>query len=128
VKNSRERVEMPRVKKPKRKPIAYSCLYDRGVYEVYADDIFVSSFETQREAKIEARRLKKPRPCHSQVIINYKSVCTYGPEVCRYWKSCVEVKGTTFTQPWGKKKLILLEMKRHPQPEPKKEKELNQFF
>jgi len=124
---------MPRVKvkESKREPIVYFCLYDQGVYEVYADDIFVSSFRTQREAKIEARRLKKPQPCHSQVTISYRSICTYGPDNCKYWKSCVETKGTTFTQPWGKKKLMLLEIKRQakqPSPEPKKDKELNQFL
>jgi len=126
---------MPRVKplKLKRKPIAYSCLYDRGVYEVYVNNAFVSSHETKTDAKKEASRLRKLRPRHLQVTISYKSICTWGSgsDICKYWKSCVEAKGTTFTQPWGKKKLMLLKMKRQakqPPPEPKKDKELNQFL
>jgi len=118
---------MPRVKPPKRKPVAYSCFYDRGIYEVCADDTLVSSFDTQREAKIEARQLKKSRPRHSQIAIRYKSICTWGPEICKYWKSCVETKRTTFTQPWGQKKVMLLEMKREPPPKPRKDRELDQF-
>lgn len=124
---------MPRVKKPKRKPIAYSCLYDRGVYEVYVDNSLVSSHKTKREALKEASRLKIPRPRYLHLAIRYKSICTWGSgsDICKYWKSCVETKGTTFTQPWGKKMLMLLEMKRqakHPPHEPKKDKELNQFL
>lgn len=124
---------MPRVKplKLKRKPIAYSCLYDRGIYEVYADNVLRSKHETKRDAEKEAHRFRKPRPCHLHVTIRKNSICTYGPDICKYWKSCVEAKGTTFTQPWGKKMLMLLEMKRRakqPPPEPKKDKELDRLF
>jgi hypothetical protein len=126
---------MPRVTplNLKRKPIAYSCLYDRGVYEVYADNVLMSSHETKRDAQKEASRLRKPRPCHLHITVSYKSVCTWGSgsDICKYWKSCVDAKGTTFTQPWGKKKLMLLEMKRQAKQlptEPKKDKESNQFF
>lgn len=121
---------MPRAKEPKRKrkPIAYSCLYDRGVYEVYVDDVLMSKHETKRDAEKEAHRLRKPRACHLQVTISYKSICTYGPEICKYWKSCVDAKGTIFSQPWGKKMLMLLEMKRQRPPEPKKGEELDRFF
>jgi len=120
---------MPRVKNPKRKPIAYSCLYDRGFHEVYAGNVLMSKHETKKAAQNKARRLRKARPssdCRSHVTIRYGGICTY-TEICKYWKSCYEVKGITFSQPWGKKMLMLLEMKRHAQPEPK-DKELNQFF
>jgi len=87
----------------------------------------MSKHQTKKVAENEARRLRKPRPRHFHVTILEKSVCTYGPEICKYWKKCHEVKGTTFSQPWGKKMLMLLEMKRQRLPEPKKDKELNQF-
>ena len=114
---------MPRVKPPKekRKPIPYPCLYDRGVYEVYADNVLMSQHRTKREALKEASRLRKPRPSRLQVDVRYKSICTYGDETCKYWKRCHEEKGTTFTQPWGQKKVVLLKMKREPPPpKPKK--------
>ena len=110
------------------------CLYDQGYYELYVDKVLRSTHRTLTEAKREGTRLRKLalRPRRLQVAINYKSICTWGSgsDICKYWKSCVETKGTTFTQPWGKKMLILLEMKRQakqPTPEPKKDEELNQF-
>ncbi len=124
---------MPRDTETKRKPIAYSCFYDRGVYEVYVDNVFVSSHGTKTEALGEARRLRIPRPRYLHLDIRYKSICTWGSgsDVCKYWKNCVKAKGTTFTQPWGKKMLMLLEMKRQakqPFNEPKKDKDLDRFF
>jgi hypothetical protein len=52
---------MPRVKplRLKRKPMAYSCLYDRGVYEVYADNVLMSKHETKRDA--EKAAIKKTK-------------------------------------------------------------------
>jgi len=124
------RGEMPRIEPStkKRKPIPWSCAFDNGVYEVYADNVLRSQHRTKREALKEASRLRKPRRSRLQVDVRYKSVCTWGDEICRYWKRCYDDKGTTFTQPWGKKKVMLLEMKRQRPPEPNKDKELNQFF
>ena len=126
-----EEVKMPRIKPPreKRKPIPSSCNFDRGVYEVYADNVLMSQHTTKREALKEASRLKKPRPSRLQVAVRYKSICTHGDEICKYWKRCYDEKGTTFTQPWGQKKVMLLEMKRKPPPSKlKKDRELAQFL
>jgi hypothetical protein len=125
------KIEMPKIKEPKRKPAILPCVFDRLVYEVYADGKLVKSYTSFTRAKREATRLrrlsKKPR-YPERVTIKMKSTCTYGPEACKYWKSCLDLKGTTFTESWGKKKVFLLEMKRQQEQEPKKDKELDQFL
>ena len=121
---------MPRVKPPRKElmPIPSSCLYDRGFYEVYADNVLMSQHRTKRDAQKEASRLRKPRPRRIQITISYKSVCTWGGEICKYWKRCYDEKGTIFTQPWGKKKVMLLEMKREPlSPKPRNDRGLDEF-
>jgi len=122
---------MPRIKEPKRQPEILPCVFDRRVYEVYADGKLVESDTSFAEAKRKAarlRRLRKQPLCPERVTINIRSTCTYGPEACKYWKSCLELKGTTFTESWGKKKILLLEIKRQQQQEPKKDKELDRFL
>lgn len=54
----------------------------------------------------------------------------YSTDHCKYWKRCHEERGTVFSHGWGKKMLMLLEMKRPtPKPsKPRKDKELDQFF
>lgn len=131
-KDRRKKEGMPRVKPPKRKrkPIPWSCAFDNGVYEVYVDNVLVSSHDTKREALKEASRLRIPRPRYLHLAIRYKSICTWGDEVCKYWKRCYDEKGTTFTQSWGKTKVMLLGMKREARqapPKPKKDRELDQF-
>ena len=124
---------MPKVKEPKKKPEILPCIFDRRTYEVYAEGKLVASETSFTEAKRMAayqRRLRKLRgkPRYPErVIIDLKSICSYGPEICRFWKSCVELKGTTFTQEWGQKKVMLLEMKRQ-QREPKKDKDLDRLL
>jgi len=122
---------MPRVKEPKKKSEILPCVFDRRIYEVYEDDKLVASDTSFTQAKRIAARLrrtsKRPRyPEH--VFINLKSTCHYGPEVCKYWKSCLELKGTVFTETWGIKKVMLLEMERQQQQEQKKDKDLGQFL
>ena len=80
------------------------------------------------DEKKRLRRLSKQPRYPERVIIKMNSTCRYGPEACKYWKSCYELKGTKFTESWGKKKVMLLEMKRQQEQEPKKDKELDQFL
>lgn len=122
---------MPRIKEPKRKPEILPCVFDRRFYEVYAEGKLVESTTSFTQAKRKAarlRRLRKQPRYPERVVIKIKSTCTYGPEACKYWKSCYELKGTTFTESWGKKKVLLLEIERQQQREPKKDKELDRFL
>jgi hypothetical protein len=122
---------MPKIKELKRKSEILPCVFDRRVYEVYDDGKLVASYSSLTRAKREAarsRRLSKQPRYSERVIIKINSTCTYGPEACKYWKSCYELKGTKFTESWGKKKVMLLEMKRQQEQEPKKDKELDRFL
>jgi len=122
---------MPRVKEPKKKPEILPCIFDHRIYEVCEGGRTVASETSFTEAKRIAARLhrvrKRPR-YPERIAINLKSTCVYGPEVCKYWKSCVELKGTTFNETWGKKKVMLLEMERQQRQGPKHDKDLDQFL
>ena len=122
---------MPKIKIPRRKTEIFVCIFDRSTYEIYVDHKLAASYSSFTAAKRKATQLhklsKQPR-YPERVVIGLKSTCTYGPEVCKYWKSCLELKGTKFTESWGKKKILLLEMGSQHQQEPKRDMELDRFL